>query len=353
VRAHHLLRPGLALLATVAVATIGGGTAGAQAQPEPGFSQTWALSPTGDNPGEPSSRPSLTYNVAPGGTIDDSVTLWNYSSVPVQFRIVATDAYNNATGDFALLRSNQRAKDLGSWIQVGTSSLSLPARTSASIPIKITVPPDASPGDHAAAVLASSDTITVDDQGNEVALDRRIGPRVYLRVAGPVVPDLSVEELSSKYVGGLNPLGGTMEVEYTVRNEGNVRMGARHRVVVKDIFGRTVGTERMRPIAELLPGNTVTYQASVDGVPATLRAKATVQVEPVSPQGVDEAPAEPVSASSTAWAVPWSLLLVLVVAYALWRLYRRWRERDTDDDVDDGLPPRPPVDPRVPEPIGG
>lgn len=313
------------------------------------YTESWALSPVGQDPTQPSSRPNLAYSIAPGGSVEDAVTLWNYSSVPVTFRLVTADAFNNETGDFALPRTGEVPEDLGAWITLGTSTLTVAARTSATIPITVKVPTDAAPGDHAAAILASTNTVGVDGRGTEVQLDRRTGPRVYLRVAGPVNPELVVEDLSSKYHGAFNPFDGDLEVTYTVRNPGNVRLGARQTLVVQDIFGRTVAEKVLGRIDNLLPGNAVTFTEEVGGVPATLRVKATIRVEPLSPRefGDDAPPAT--SASSNAWAIPWTVLLLLALAYLLWRLYRRWRDAREESETPPAAKP-PPA--RVPEPVG-
>jgi len=313
------------------------------------YVESWALSPTGQDPTQPGTRPNLVYTVAPGGTLEDSVTLWNYSSRPVTFRLLATDAFNNETGDFSLLKSSEAPEDLGAWISLGTTVVTIPPRTSGVIPIVLKVPADADPGDHAAAILAATDTVGVDGQGTEVRLDRRTGPRVYLRVSGPVNPELVVEDLSSKYHGRFNPFSGSLEVEYTVRNPGNVRLGARQTLVVTDIFGRTVAEQPLRRIDELLPGNAVTFRETVDGVPATLRVKATIRLEPFAPRDVSDRDAPPAtSATTAAWAIPWTLLLVLALAYLLWRIARRWRGEEDPEEPPAAAPPSA----RVPEPVG-
>jgi hypothetical protein len=120
--------------------------------------------------------------------------------------------------------------------------------------------------------------------------------------------------------------------------------------VVKDLFGRTVASKEIDEIDELLPGNAVTYRTSLSGVPATLRVKATVELEPLTGSGLDDDLPDSVSASTTAWAIPWSLLLVLVLIYAGYRIYRRTRGEDDDEE---SPPPSAPTDERVPEPIGG
>src|SRR4029079_6652288 len=113
-----------------------------------------------------------------------------------------------------LLKSNETAKEVGTWISVGTSAVAVPARTSVTIPIHITVPEGATPGDHAGAVLASAPTVGIDDQGNQVNLDPRTGTRIYVRVKGAGNPSLVVENLSAKYHGAFNPLDGSLAVSY-------------------------------------------------------------------------------------------------------------------------------------------
>ena len=313
------------------------------------YVESWAVSPVGEDPGEPSSRPNFSYRVAPGGTVEDAVTVWNYSPVPVQFRLFPTDAFNTDSGAWALLKTGKAPKDLGAWISVASGAVTVPAQSSVTVPITLQVPKDASPGDHAAAVLAASNAVGTTDQGSQVNLERRTGPRVYLRVAGAVSPELTIESMSSKYHGKFNPFDGDLDVEWTVRNPGNVRMGATQRLVVKDIFGRTVKTQKVERIDELLPGNAATYRATVSGVPATLRVKATVQVEPFGTSAIEgDTVPEPFSGTSTAWAIPWTLLLLLALAYLCYRLYRRWRDREQEEEPPSGaVPPE-----RIPEPVG-
>ena len=57
--------------------------------PPPGsFVESWALAPTGLDPSQPSSRPNITASLAPGATQQDSVSLWNYSDVPLTFHVL-------------------------------------------------------------------------------------------------------------------------------------------------------------------------------------------------------------------------------------------------------------------------
>ncbi len=329
-RVHRLLRGALTLVVGLVVLGSFVSTASAQEgpiqNPPPGsFIESWALAPTGLDPSQPSSRPNITASLSPGATQQDSVSLWNYSDVPLTFHVYATDAYNNAAGDFTLLPANIKARDVGSWITLATNQVTVGAKTRVDIPFTMHVPPSASPGDHTAGIVASLPTPTNDAANHRVIIDRRTGSRVYLRVNGPVNPSLVVEHLSSEYHGSFNPLGGTLDVTYTLRNPGNVRLGARQLVSAHDIFGRTIADHKPRVIPELLPGNAITVHEKFTGVPATFRVGADVTITPLVPPGVDEKPPAAVTAGTGSWAIPWTVLLFLALALLLWRLYRRYR----------------------------
>jgi LPXTG-motif cell wall-anchored protein len=292
--------------------------------------ESWALAPTGSDPSEPGARPTFSYTLEPGATLQDSLTVWNYSNAQLTFRIYATDAVNNDAGAFDLIDADAEPKDAGSWIKLEQEFLTLPPMSKASLGITLTVPADASPGDHTGGIVAASRTPATTEGGKSVVLDRRVGSRVYLRVGGPVKPALQIENLGSEYHASINPLDGSLDVTYTVRNTGNVRLGARQSVEVHDLFG-SVATKQPKPLSELLPGEAVTRTETFGGVAATVRVGAEVELEPFIPRGTGvEAPgktAKATTGSTNAWAIPW-LLVALLLVLALAILYVRRRRRD-------------------------
>jgi uncharacterized membrane protein len=286
---------------------------------------SWSLSPSGADPGQPGARPNLSYSLAPGATVEDSVVLRNYSNVQLTFRVYATDAFNNETGDFSLLDGNTAPKDVGSWVKVSQESITLAPDTGIDIPITIQVPADAQPGDHSGAILASSRTAAADGS-RQVLLDRRVGSRLYLRVDGKVNPGLVVEDLKTSYDANVNPLGGDLDVSYTVRNAGNIRLGARQEVEINDLLG-TVETRKGKDISQLLPGNSLTFHQHFSGIAATIRVSADVKITPVAIAGADVAPQPSTTRTAHTWAIPWSLLLLLAVLAAVVWVLRRQRRR--------------------------
>jgi hypothetical protein len=315
--------------ATTGTVTHRQAAAPATTQPAPTVNESWALTPLGTDPNQPGNRPTFSYNLAPGESQNDGLTVWNYGDTQLTFHIYATDAFNTKDGGFDLLTDQQKAKDVGSWITIEQNNLTLPPRSKANLKLHISVPANATPGDHSAGIVAASTTPGISAEGKHLILDRRVGSRVYLRVAGPTNPALTIENLSSDYQPAINPLGGSLDVTYTVRNAGNVRLGARQKITVKDLFG-TVTDRRPASLPEVLPGNAVTITQHFTGVAATLRVGADVAVTPFIPKASGVAVAGPLataSSSTKTWAIPWLLVGILIALIALIVYSRRRRER--------------------------
>ncbi len=347
-RASRTLRPQapwLVLVMAILLSTLTGG-AGAFAADPPAATpppattaappagtevHSWALAPSGSDPSQPSSRPNFSYALQPGATIQDAATLWNYSTVQLTFHVYATDGLNTPTGEFSLLTGQQKAEDVGTWIKVAQEFVTVPAQTSIVLPVTVTVPTDAKPGDHAGGIVASSQTAQ-DSGGKDVTLDRRAGSRVYLRVNGPVNPGMTVEDLRSTYHPALNPLDGSLDVRYTVRNTGNIRMSAHQVVHITDLFGG-VADRKPKDIPELLPGNAITQTQHFTGVAATVRVGSSITLEPFAGATTTiETPTAKLQSARTStsvhtWAVPWTLIVVLMVLVLLITLLRRRRRK--------------------------
>ncbi|MFB6842369.1 WxL protein peptidoglycan domain-containing protein [Streptomyces sp. NPDC056361] len=280
----------------------------------------FGVQPSG--PRKPDQRPHFSYGVTGGAGIRDRIALWNYGSRPLTLDVYASDAVNTVDGGFDLLPAGTEPTDAGSWIKLAKNKVTIPPKGRVIVPFTLTVPSKATPGDHTGGIVASLSGTGKDARGNQVRLDQRVGARVYLRVAGTIRPELTVDGVRAEYHGSLNPFAtGRATVTYTVRNTGNVRLGARQAVRVNGLFGSSVIASGARDLGELLPGSALTVTAEADGVAPLLHASAVVSVQPVvTRDGVD--PRLPsLTRSVPLWTVPWTALglLLLLVAGLLWR----------------------------------
>ncbi|MFF4446890.1 WxL protein peptidoglycan domain-containing protein [Streptomyces sp. NPDC001502] len=318
------LLPQLALLALLLVLFA---VPAAHAAPAPTEDRksTFGVQPAG--PKEPDARAHFSYGVTGGAGLRDQIAVWNYGDEPLTVAVYASDAVNTVDGGFDLLPAGQAPKDAGSWIKLEKDTVTVPPKANVIVPFTLAVPRDATPGDHTAGIVATLAGGGQDAQGNKVRLDQRVGTRVYLRLAGELTPRLAVEDVKASYAGTFNPFGtGSATVTYTLRNTGNVRLGARQAVRINGMLGGSVTAGGLKDLGDLLPGSSLTITAKADGVVPTLRSSAVVSVQAVATrEGVD--PKLPsLTRSVSLWTVPWTLLaLVLAITACGLRLWRRRR----------------------------
>ncbi len=320
--------------AAMVLGAFGAGLGSAQ-EPDPGTPSTsvpsgsppageqevhsWALAPAGsEDTSAAGNRPFLSYEVAPGSEVQDAVTVFNYGNTQLTFRVYATDAVNNQEGGFDPLPGDKESTDVGTWVTLSQEYVTVAPRTQVTMPLTVKVPADARPGDHAGAILASSQAAGTGPDGKTVNVDRRTGSRIYLRVAGALAPELAVESITTTYAPAANPLGGAADVTYTVHNRGNVRMGGKHSVMVSGPLGLATKRSKAVDLPELLPGESLEFTEHFEDVPASVVALAEVRLEPKAVNAGDEG-TPTTTRRAMALAPPISIVLLL---FALWLTLR-------------------------------
>ncbi len=189
------------------------------------------------------------------------------------------------------------------------------------------MPIDARPGDHAGAILASSEAVGTGPEGDIITLDRRTGSRLYVRVDGPLQPELAVEDLSTTYTPTLNPLDGRAEVRYRIVNRGNVRLAASHRASLSGPLGLLQTSTATEEVPELLPGESIEITRTLEDVAATGVLFTDIDLDPAAVSGDEQL--EPAGRRSFGFAVPFTVvaaLLVLGLVLYARRAYLRHRD---------------------------
>ncbi|MGW1276113.1 hypothetical protein ACWD4V_04030 [Streptomyces tsukubensis] len=169
----------------------------------------WTLAPA---PG--AGRPYVYAEGAPGAVLEDRLTLTNPGAAPLTVRL-----------------------GTGAWVALAATTVTVPPRTRADIPLTVTVPPGTPPGERTTAVTAAATR----------PAGRTAAVRLHLRITGPAVAALSVEDVSTE--------GPT--VRYTLVNRGNTVLRPRVELSADGLLGTDRRTARTTP-AELLPGHRVT-----------------------------------------------------------------------------------------------
>lgn len=197
----------------------------------------WAARPTGGT-----DRPYVYLEGTPGTVLQDRLTVTNSGRAPLTVR----------------LRGDGRA---GAWIRFAEDTVTLPPRTRAEVPLALTVPDNAVPGDASGEAVATGG-------GEEIRVPVRV------RTIGPTLAALGVEDVEVS--------GGT--IRYALVNRGNAMLRPRLAVRAEGVFGTLLDRpERPLPL-ELAPGRRVERTEPWPDAPAldavTVRLRVTASGAP-------------------------------------------------------------------------
>ncbi|MEU6380178.1 DUF916 domain-containing protein [Streptomyces sp. NPDC046909] len=303
---------------------------------------SWSVYPAAKKVAE---RPYFYLSADPGRTIQDKVVVANKTARPMTFRLYSADAYNTERdGGFAVRTVKERMRGVGVWAKPAKNRVTVPAHGKVTVPFTLKVPRDAEPGDHPGAIVALDERIDRGDGSVALGVQRAVAARVYLRVGGPTLSAISVEDVHVSHHQPLVPGFGdsAATISYTLRNTGNVTLNPKVELRATGLFGRTLlARDLVRIPSELLPGQRVKLTEPWQGAPqldwgdVTLTASARDTRE---------------SASASFFALPWLMagVLLVVVAVGVVLLVRARRARagggrrptDGAGGSSEGRPPR-------------
>ncbi|MER6104835.1 hypothetical protein ABT115_21560 [Streptomyces sp. NPDC001832] len=301
----HAARLALAvLLFTFALTPVAGAVA---RTPAPASPAPWTAQPAVSGFGADGGRPYFYLEGPPGTVLQDRLSVTNSGTAPVTVRLRGADAYNAEDGGFAV-RGGKGSTGTGAWLRTAATEVTVPARTRADVPFSVTVPAGATPGDHPGAIVVESG-------------GRSVGVRVQLRVGGPTLAALTVEDVT---VSGRT-------IHYTLVNRGNTALAPRIAVGADGVSGTLLRREARTLPVELLPGQHVRLSEPWRDAPAF--DSVTVRLRVTAAGGAHG------EATARAVFVPWApvaggvlLLLAAVAAGTYAYRLRRLRRRPPDDD---------------------
>ena len=283
----------------------------------------WSVEPASSGTG----RPYFYLSTGPGTTLTDRVTVTNKTARPMTFRLYAADAYNTERdGGFAVRTHDEPRRGVGAWVKPARDRVTVPAHSSVTVPYTLTVPETAEPGDHPGALVALDERVARAGRGAvAVGVRKAVGARVYLRVNGPAMPALTVDDLSVEQTRPLVPGTGKSRavISYTLHNRGNVTLNPRVALKAEGLFGRTLLDRELKKIpGELLPRQKVRLTEFWAGAPqlewGQVRLTASAR---------DTRETAAVSYVALPWLFAAALLLIVGAGSGLWIRARRRRPR--------------------------
>ncbi|MFJ5955252.1 hypothetical protein ACIQC5_04760 [Paenarthrobacter sp. NPDC092416] len=288
---------------------------------------TWAVTPA-DAAG-PDGRSWVELELDSGASVNEHLAVRNLSGRDVTFSLTAADGYFTTTGRFNMLPADKASVAAGTWISMD-KTVTVVAGGVAVVPFTVTVPENATPGDHAAGIAASIYSQGGSD-GTQLGVESRVGFRVMTRVKGEVKPGLGLKA-AANYDTSWNPFEpGSAELTVDLENTGNVRLSVDPSTLVNDARWPAVGSDEARSL-ELLPGDRRTVKIHVPAVwpLGIMTLPLTVSQGVIAPDGATQA-LDPALENVTLWAIPWPQLAILLALTLLfmglfWGRRRRQKE---------------------------
>jgi len=187
--------------------------------------------------------------VEPGSVIEDAAKILNTGGgmTTETYELGAFDATYTQDGAFSFISDEDQNKDLGSWISLSKKEVTVGVGKQVTVPFTITIPEDAEPGDHAAAIAVKLKNTRSNLGGMSVVT--RVGARVYLTVAGEVKINLQLIKISHSYLGQ-----GKLRFSVVFNNKGNVRHEPVARVHLRSLF-KDYGVMDDVRLGTIFPGN--------------------------------------------------------------------------------------------------
>lgn len=279
-----------------------------------------------------SGRSLFSYTVKAGEKLTDGIDIANKGAKPLTLKLYAADGFTTGAGGFDILTQDKTSKDLGTWVKPAVPSVTIAAGHAVQVPFAVTVPANATPGDHMGGIVTVLDQ-KPDSTGGGTVVHRRVGLRIKVRVGGELTPKLDVENVKLDFAGTSNPFGtGKATVSYTVHNSGNTVLGGLQKVTVAGAFGLSSRTVQSARLPDLLPGESWHATVPVDKVHGMLWVSGKVTVTPVLTDAAGSTSTlHPVAASVRSFVSIWSFVFLIVVVLLLvalvWLLVRRVRRR--------------------------
>ena len=303
----------------------------------------WSMRPVPPVDGASSTAFELTE--VEGTTVELRTVVSNLSDTPLTLDVGATDATTAADGSMTLLPPDAPPSGLGAWITSSATTVTVEAHAEAEVPFTIAIPANASPGDYTAGLITSFTRTQQDSAGQNVLVESRVGVRVFLRIPGTLVPELTISDVTVVRTGPWwNPFAVPVEIDALITNSGNARLEPTAVGSVTGPWGWLLGESEPRELPMLLPGDEVRLSelATASGVAGPIEVGGAAAVGVVTggldvlARVVDQTDAYEFHVEQTQLVIPWALILlalIIVGAVVWWLIVRRRRRGAADEDA--------------------
>ncbi len=196
------------------------------------------------------SPPSFHAGVKPGESNSGTITVYNKSDGDIGILVYTQDWIYNPDGSKTFLAAGTTELSCAKWIRLFPKKFKLAAGEQMAVQYTVTLPEDAQGGYYAVIFFESVPADVAErDEGMMIRFSGRLGTIVYLETEGRSTKKASVSAFSVTPPESNKPL----EMKLSLKNEGNVYIGAEGTLNIIDAEGNVFGKETFGPV-NTLPG---------------------------------------------------------------------------------------------------
>jgi hypothetical protein len=186
--------------------------------------------PAYPRPDNPRTESIFIHTLEPGSVKDDGLLVINNSEEKKTVIIYAADYTPSTGGSFACKQFDEAKTDVGSWIVLEKTEVTLEPQTKELVPFKITVPENADTGEHNGCILIQEKKEKVEG-GSGANLAVRTGLRVAITIPGEIVRNIEITSFEIENKDGIFVL------KPSIKNNGNVSVDTNIKLITNYFFG--------------------------------------------------------------------------------------------------------------------
>jgi hypothetical protein len=181
--------------------------------------------------GNPRTQSIFVDTLNPNDVKDDGVLVINNTTETRTILVYAVDSTPSTDGAFACKQISQSKNDVGAWIDLEKSEVTVKPGENVLVPFKIRVPENAAAGEHNGCIITQEKIEKTPGQSG-VNLSLRTGLRVAITIPGEIERKLQVTDFN------VTPKdNGDFTLQLKIRNPGNVSIDADVNIITRYFFG--------------------------------------------------------------------------------------------------------------------
>lgn len=191
------------------------------------------MEPAYPDPNNERSQSIFIMKLGPTEQGKNGVRLINSSKETRTVEIYPTDSVSSVSGSFSCRQRAEKAKDVGAWISLDQTKVTLGPGEQKIIDFTVSVPKNTGPGEHDGCIAVQDSANLPATSGSGVLLGVRSAIRIAITVPGKIVKKLTIIRVDIKHLEGRG-----ISVAPVAKNSGNVSLDVTARAQLVSIFGQ-------------------------------------------------------------------------------------------------------------------